>query len=283
MVGAILLQVLEEPSHVIDVAVRSLAYAGWLAAVGLMLFFAAIDRTPALTERSGPRTAVWSLAALAAAAGLAEALGGAGDAAAFEDTARWLRVVVPVVVGGMGLWGTPTATRWGAGLGCAGLAFWTAGSRAVDAGDVVAAVSDWLHLVAAAAWIGVLAGLLVSRTADGPVAAVRPEAVRRIQDASMVALVSVFALALTGLIQAVAFLDAWTDLVATAYGRTLVVKLVLVGVALALGGLNRLVFLPKIERRTPLSLRALRNAVMLEFVVLMGVVAATALLVHLPI
>lgn len=277
------MQILEEPSDAIDVAVRSLAYAGWLAAVGLMLFFAAIDKTPPLAARRGPRTAVWALCALAAAAGLVEALDVAVDATALEATSRWARVVVPVVVGMLALRGTAAATRWAAGIGCVGLGFWTAGSRAAAQADVVAVASDWLHLVAAAAWVGVVAGLLVSRTADGTVVAVEDAAVRRIQDASMVALLSVFALALTGLIQAFAFLATWDELFATAYGRTLLVKLALVGVALALGALNRLVFIPQIQRRTPLSLRALRNAVMIEFVVLMGVVSATALLVHLPV
>lgn len=283
MAGGILLQVLDGQAHALDVAVRSLAYAGWLGAVGLTLFFSTIDRQPTLSRRRGPRTAVGALAAVGAAAGLVEAIDLAADATSVEAASRWARAVVPVLVGLLALRGTAAATRWAAGVGCGGLAFWTADSRAAAAGDVVAVASDWLHLVAAAAWVGVLAGLLVSRTADGTVAAVEDAAVRRIQDASMVALLSVFALALTGLIQAFAFLATWGELFATAYGRTLLVKLALVGVALALGALNRLVVLPRIQRRTPLSLRALRNAVMVEFVVLMGVVAATALLVHLPI
>ncbi len=283
MTGAILLQALEAEVHALDVAVRSLAYAGWLTAVGLLLFFAVIDRQPNFGERRGAQTAVSALAALAAAAGLVEALGVPADATWVESSARWARVVVAVLVGALALGGSVTATRWAAAVGCLGLVFWTAQSRAVAAGDVVAAVSDWLHLIAAAAWVGVLAGVLVSRTADGPVADVDDAAVRRIQDASMVALLSVFALALTGLIQAFAFLGSWNHLLSTEYGRTLVVKLVLVSVVLALGALNRLVFIPQIERRTPMSLRALRNAVTIEFVILMGVVAATALLVHLPI
>lgn len=278
MVGGVVLQVAgAEPAAVI---LRTVGYAGWLAVVGLLIFLAFVDRRQDTETGFSGRAFVLAWAVVAAAAGVLEAVRGAADSV--EAVGLWARPMAILLVGSAAGVGSRAAIRWSAFAGAVGLALWTLGSRSVRDGDVVAAVADYLHIVAAAAWVGVLAGLLVSRTAAGKAAAVGPEAVRRIQDASMIALLSVFALALTGLIQAFAFVDSWDALATTRYGVTLLVKLALVACALAVGGANRWIVLPRIEAREAGSLRSLRDAVIVELVVLMGVVAATALLVHLP-
>ena len=108
-----------------------------------------------------------------------------------------------------------------------------------------------LHVVAASCWIGGLAVLV----------AALPAATRRLEPPdrtrllagtlgrfSVLALVSVAALLLGGILQSVLELDAWDDLLDTAYGRAIVVKSALVALLLGAGWLNRRRTLPALDR-----------------------------------
>ena len=108
-----------------------------------------------------------------------------------------------------------------------------------------------LHVLAASAWIGGLAVLVVALPAA--TRRLEPPARTRLLAAavgrfSTVALVSVAALLAGGIVQSILELEAFGDLTGTAYGRAIVVKSVLVLALLAAGALNRRRTLPALER-----------------------------------
>ena len=83
-------------------------------------------------------------------------------------------------------------------------------------------VADLLHVAAAAAWVGVLVGLL----------AIRPPTMRR---AVVLAATAVVVLAVTGIVRACFELVAVSQLWTTSYGRVLLVKTALFLTALVVG------------------------------------------------
>lgn len=99
-----------------------------------------------------------------------------------------------------------------------------------------AVVVDWLHLLAAALWVG---GMLYLSTTYLPVIQGAPSAERTrsllttLPYYSLLAVVGVVLIAITGPLSATFRLTSWDQLLATAYGRTLSVKLLLVGALLA--------------------------------------------------
>ena len=108
-----------------------------------------------------------------------------------------------------------------------------------------------VHVVAASAWIGGIAVLLLALRAAtrelDPADRTRLLA-GAIGRFSTVALVSVAALLAGGVVQSVLELDAWDDLLDTAYGRAIVVKSVLVLLLLGAGWVNRRRTLPALAR-----------------------------------
>src|SRR5712691_11339956 len=96
---------------------------------------------------------------------------------------------------------------------------------------VLALVVDWLHLVAAALWVG---GMLYIVSSYLPVLRSSPLAERAHSLVSVLPYYSPWAfagvgiLAVTGPLSATIELNSWGQLFATAYGRTLVVKVLLV-------------------------------------------------------
>jgi copper transport protein len=100
---------------------------------------------------------------------------------------------------------------------------------------------DWVHLVGAAAWLGGLAVLAVGlRPALHAVASDerRPFLGALIPRFSRIAVASVLALLATGIYVTWLRLPGWGAFVATVYGQTLLVKLLLSLPLLALGGVN---------------------------------------------
>jgi len=147
--------------------------------------------------------------------------------------------------------------RWGAlaaSLGLvAGLA-WTghAGSTPDPLGEVHLA-ADILHLGAASAWIGglfLLVGLLITgRRQQTPVwRAFELDSIRRF---SILGMVSVASLTLSGLFNAWLLVGSWRGLVVTGYGLLLSVKLVLFAVMLAFAAINRLWLTPQLASVAP--------------------------------
>jgi putative copper resistance protein D len=143
-------------------------------------------------------------------------------------------------------------SRWGALVAAlclvAGLA-WTghAGSTPDPLGEVHLA-ADILHLGAASAWIGglfLLADLFIAgRRQQGPAwMAYQLDSIRRF---SILGMVSVATLTVSGFVNAWLLVGSWRGLVVTDYGLLLSVKLVLFAVMVAFAAINRLWWTPRL-------------------------------------
>jgi copper transport protein len=151
---------------------------------------------------------------------------------------------IPVLAAG-GILGGITMTAHAAGAGALAIA------------------ADWLHLAAAGIWIGGLASLMVVvGTQDAALR--RPFAQAIIPRFSTLAGAALAVLIVTGAYSTwvqVPALQVFTD---SSYGRTLLVKLVIVVPLLALAAVNRFVLTPLVKReeveRTPLVRTLLRIA-----------------------
>jgi copper transport protein len=124
----------------------------------------------------------------------------------------------------------------------------TLASHASGAG-IGAAVADWLHALAACVWIGGLAGLLVVlRAASG--------GDRSLLSRALVPRFSTVAAGGFGVVLLTGTLGVWfhaSDVaaaLATPYGRTLAVKVVLVAVLVGLGALSRFIVRPRLAGDT---------------------------------
>jgi putative copper resistance protein D len=146
-------------------------------------------------------------------------------------------------------------------------------------------VSDFLHLVASAAWVGALVplALLLSMAltrADATSLAVAREVVERF---STIGIVSVCGLMVTGIVNTWAILDGPAALVGTEYGRLLVLKIALFLAMLSLAAVNRLRLTPVLRQKPSASaaagaLRRIRANTLLEAALGIAVVAVVGLL-----
>lgn len=152
--------------------------------------------------------------------------------------------------------------------------------------------ADLLHNLATGAWLGGLVGLAalvlpvaLTLPADERVQFLAPAIVRF----SGLAVTAVAVLVVTGVYRALGELSGLGDLVSTAYGRVLLVKLVVFGVMLAVGAYNRLVLHPRLERAA-LGLTAgdrgagtaLRVSIRAELALAAAVLLSVAVLVAFP-
>jgi copper transport protein len=134
-------------------------------------------------------------------------------------------------------------------------------------------LADWAHLSAACLWIG---GLLQLAVVVWPLL---PDARRATFLAfSRLATVCVGMLLLAGTYLSILRLPALNDLWTTGYGRVLLVKIGLVGLALAWGGLHRFLAVPAVERGGVLP--RLRASLIGESMVAMTVLLVAAILVN---
>ncbi len=115
-----------------------------------------------------------------------------------------------------------------------------AGHASALGGPLNAAI-DWLHLVAAAAWLGGLLAVYTLATrvrkVGGSVRSVAAEMLRR---HGRLALVAAPLVVLTGLANSPLVLGTSRELVASSYGNLLLVKAALASLALAIGAMNHL-------------------------------------------
>ena len=114
--------------------------------------------------------------------------------------------------------------------------------------------ANFLHVLAAGAWIGGIATLVLALPAA--TRRLEPDERTRLLRAvlgrfSTLALIAVAALLAGGILQSLLELRSVEDLVETAYGRAVLVKIGLVCVLLALGWLNRRRILPALDRPGP--------------------------------
>jgi uncharacterized membrane protein len=131
--------------------------------------------------------------------------------------------------------------------------------------------ADFLHVAAAATWLGGLVALafVVPRSAQPP--ETKAAATRRF---SQFALASVIVLGVTGVVRALSELGAVSQLWTTGYGQAISAKSILFAVLVALGWMSR-------KRVAALSIR-LRTTVVAEVAVFLGVIVAVAILTALP-
>jgi copper transport protein len=165
----------------------------------------------------------------------------------------------------------------------AGVLLWgfTLGSHAAS-GGISASIIDWLHLSAAAVWVGGLPAVLV--TFQGVPDTERiPLARPLVPRISQVAGVALLIMIVTGTAAAWRNVGALRGLVESFYGRVLLTKLALVLVIVALGALNRFVFRPRIASgQNGRTLTRFRLSVAVEVALAAAILLAVAVLTITP-
>lgn len=234
--------------------------------VGLVAF-AAVVWVPASRPYAGLRDAgrpfarmAWALAGALVAVGVVDlsvyAVRATGDApgpglfgeALFGTRTGWIWIA-RIVFGGLTALAATWAARqrrsapwWAAtGIGSVLLVTLAQGSHAAAEPGVLPLVSSWLHVVAAAFWLGGLAGFPAMLL--GPLRALEPGerskvrqvAVRRF---SRTATAAIMLVVVTGLHATLLNVPNLTALLETPYGKALIMKLGLVALMLAAGGIN---------------------------------------------
>ena len=127
-----------------------------------------------------------------------------------------------------------------------------------------------LHLLAAAFWIG---ALLPLRHAVG-----QPEGARLLHRFGNVASLTVALLVVVGLIFAWLMTGSFSNLLSTAYGKTLLAKLGVVSGLMALAALNKWRFVPALASGTPAAVPHLRRSIKIEAIAVLLILLATATL-----
>lgn len=116
---------------------------------------------------------------------------------------------------------------------------------------VYALVVDWLHLLAAALWVG---GMMYIATTYLPILRRNSVPERAYSLVTMLpyyspwALAGVIMMAVTGPFSATVHLTSWEQLLTTAYGRALVVKILLVGGLLLTSAIHVLLLRPRLKK-----------------------------------
>ncbi len=225
-----------------SVATRWLFFAGVLGAVGLALFSLVVWRPAPKPDDAAERLALLvSVFAVLAAVGAADEAHHAGLATR-AGTALGAGFVVALVVATLAAAATMDRRALVPALVaalCLAPVPAVAG-HALDPGlSRPNVVVDVLHVAAASAWVGVLAGLLAVRPPE--------EAMRRV---SALAAGSVVVLGVTGIVRASFELVSLSQLWSTSYGRMLLVKTALLVTILAAGRLAR----RRVTRRAAIEL-----------------------------
>jgi len=115
----------------------------------------------------------------------------------------------------------------------------TSHSAAVSTPPIVPFAADFIHLIATSIWVGGLAmmAFVVPRVAQTLNDEDRSWLwLRTVVNFSTVAAVAVGVLIITGSYLSFLHVGSWTALIGTAYGRTLILKLALAGIAMLVGG-----------------------------------------------
>jgi copper transport protein len=149
-------------------------------------------------------------------------------------------------------------------------------SHAAAEGRFLPFLADWVHAMAAALWMGGLLGFVVALFSGllGALAADRQAMLRElsVRRFSKVATTAVLVLASTGLYAILLHVPSLKALVATPYGRALLVKLGLLMFVLAIGAVNFL-----LRGRGPFG-----HLVVVELLLALGLFIATGFLTSLP-
>jgi len=140
-------------------------------------------------------------------------------------------------------------------------------------------LAETVHFIAAAIWSGIVcvSGWQVLRPATA--APLTPaQAGQHLAWMSHTALAAVLAIALTGLYNGVERVGAADNLLHTGYGIALLVKVVLVALAIGMGGFNKFVGMPAAASAAQ-GATLVRHVLLLESIVLLSVLAVASWLV----
>ena len=149
------------------------------------------------------------------------------------------------------------------------------GHDAVDPGSSwLSEAADWLHLPAASLWIGGLATMAVLLWTGAPELR-RTAFLRFSRLASVLVAVILLACLYLGYVR----LDRVSDLWTTGYGRVLLVKSALFGLALGWGALHHSVLRPRLQRSQEIAPAGIRRSLLAESLVGVAVLLAAAILV----
>lgn len=279
------------------------AYAGVLAAVGLAVFVVFVhDGGPerrrlvrfGVAAGAAGFIGVVALVPLQAAEVLGRGLGGVGDLSAWgEQIDGTAGTSATVTALGLVVLATASLPRVRSMVldAVAGAAAVVALGGFVVVGHTrtfgpwwLVTSSDLVHLAAGAMWFGGLVALtlvLRARRSPGtgpavPVAGTAAVVARF----STLAAASLAAVAAFGVVLAWRIVGSWSGLFDTGWGQALLVKVALVAVVAALGAYNRFALVPAVTGVSPgEGLGRLARTVRVEAVVLVAVLAATAVLV----
>ena len=155
---------------------------------------------------------------------------------------------------------------------------WSGHAGASEGGvGILHRASDIVHLVAASAWLGTLALLLLALARSHTPTTELIAALRRF---AVTGTLIVGALILSGIVNlwVIAGFEALPTLAATEYGRTLILKLSLFAAMLGFAAYNRWHLTPRLERAADESVRSLRASVSLEAAAAVGVILTVAFL-----
>lgn len=116
---------------------------------------------------------------------------------------------------------------------------------------VVNLLSDWIHLIGVAAWIGGLTYVVVAVTSNShAVTEKRKLATELIRRFSPIAVVSVGAIGITGVYNLVLEVGSLTALFTTTYGQIILAKLIIFASMVSFGALNQMVLFDHMVGRT---------------------------------
>ncbi|MGV6839752.1 MAG: copper resistance D family protein [Planktomarina sp.] len=162
--------------------------------------------------------------------------------------------------------------RWTAALfGCAILYSFVQIGHIADKQQALITLILWLHLVFAAFWIGVLFPLKHLLGTQDTV----NQAMYLGQAFGRIAIYTVPALIFTGLIMIYSLVEGLNGFF-TAYGMTLLAKLVIVGVLLLLGATNKLKLVPALKTNPSTARLSLITVIKMEWAAFLCIFAATA-------
>lgn len=250
---------------------RWVFFAGLLVGAGLALFDLLVWRPVARSDIRTGWIAIGLAAMFVSSHGLVQASHG-GAATRFGLT---IDVASAIAATGAAAAAIAVADRsaapFGIVLAVLLLPVPTVAGHALDPGrSWLEAPVDVLHVGAAALWVGGLFALALVVPREGA----PPEIVDRVaRRFSKFALAAVIAVALTGLVRALAEFSAVSQLWTTGYGRAILAKTAIFAVLLGLGALSRATLRDGVGR--------LRNVVRVELALALALVVAVAILTSL--
>ena len=272
-----------KPTPRLASVLRGLGLGAMMAGVGLLLFGSAagtrrnLNPSPFVTRLLAvgalllaAHLAAW-LYHISPGRGLSETFGGValGSTLGMVESARVLLAI-------LSLWAIAAGKRQLAlilGIGCLAVSGTVGHSAAIQ--PMFAIPAKVVHLIAASVWLGGL--LWLAWTFRRDITAFRIEA-RRV---SFVALLAFLAVASSGVIQALLFINWPWDLFRTDYGRLVLAKISGLVILAMLGGYNRFRLVPNLDDSR--NGRKLSRSVTQELVVMAAIFLISGFLANAPV